>query len=101
MHILSGVCPCRIEIGLKSCKWHTKKKARVSFEELDLAKGLLSWKKLELVAYLSHYNITKSGNKSELIRHVEAHMFTVKLDNFSMPAHALINCFSPIHTGHS
>ncbi|KAL5484080.1 hypothetical protein EMCRGX_G020524 [Ephydatia muelleri] len=36
---------------------------RRSFEELDLAKGLLSWKKLELMAYLSHYNITKSGNK--------------------------------------
>ena len=56
----------------------TKKKARVSFEELDLAKDLLSWKKPELEAYLSHYNIKKSGNKSELIKRVEEHMFTVK-----------------------
>ena len=55
----------------------TKKKARVSFEELDLAKDLLSWKKPELEAYLSHYNIKKSGNKPELINRVEEHMFTV------------------------
>eukprot|EP00731_Ephydatia_muelleri_P032444 Em0023g951a len=56
----------------------TKKKARVSYEELDLAKDLLSWKKPELEAYLSHYNVKKSGNKSELIKRVEEHMFTVK-----------------------
>ena len=53
------------------------KKARVSFEELDLAKDLLSWKKPELEAYLSHYNIKKSSNKPELIKRVEEHMFTV------------------------
>ena len=56
----------------------TKRKARVSYEELDLAKDLLSWKKPELEAYLSHYNVKKSGNKSELIKRVEEHMFTVK-----------------------
>ena len=34
----------------------------------------VSWKKPELEAYLSHYNIKKSGNKSELIKRVEEHM---------------------------
>ena len=46
----------------------TKKKARVSFEELQLS----------LEAYLSHYNIKKSGNKPELIKRIEEHMFTVE-----------------------
>ena len=46
----------------------TKKKARVSFEELQLS----------LEAYLSHYNIKKSGNKPELIKRIEEHMFTIE-----------------------
>ena len=47
-------------------------KARVYFEELDLAKDLLVWKKPELEAYLSHYGMKKSGNKPVLIKRVEA-----------------------------
>ena len=55
----------------------TKQKARIYFEELDLAKDLLVWKKPELEAYLSHYGMKKAGNKPELIKRIEEHMFTV------------------------
>ncbi|KAL5496895.1 hypothetical protein EMCRGX_G013267 [Ephydatia muelleri] len=54
-----------------------QKKARVSFEELDIAKDLSLWKKPELEAYLCHYGMKKSGNKPELIKRIQEHKITV------------------------
>ena len=53
-----------------------QKKARVSFEGLDLAKDLSLCKKPEKQAYLNHYGMKKSGNKPELIKRIEEYMFT-------------------------
>eukprot|EP00731_Ephydatia_muelleri_P017290 Em0010g388a len=49
-------------------------KNRVSFEQLDVGKELSTWKKPELEAYLHHFQLKKSGNKPDLIKHVEEHM---------------------------
>ena len=53
-----------------------KKKSRISFEELDVSKELLKWTKPELEAYLIHHQIKRTGNKPELIRHIQEHMAT-------------------------
>ena len=50
-----------------------EKKSVISFEELDVSKGLLKWTKPELEAYLIHQ---KTGNKLELIRCIQEHMAT-------------------------
>ena len=49
-------------------------KNRVSFEQLDVSKELTTWKKPELEAYLDHFQLKKSGNKSDLIKRVQEHM---------------------------
>ena len=49
-------------------------KNRVSFEQLDVGKELSTWKKPELEGYLHHFQLKKSGNKTDLIKRVEEHM---------------------------
>lgn len=51
-----------------------QKKARISFEHLDMEKDLSKWKKEELQVYLCHHHIKKTGNKPELIKRVIDHM---------------------------
>ena len=41
-----------------------QKKAKITYEQLDLEKDLSQWKKQELEAYLSHHKIAKTGNNS-------------------------------------
>ena len=57
-----------------------QKKARVSFEDLDLAKDLSLWKKPELQAY---YGMKKLGNKPELIKHIEEYI-RCKAEHYTM-----------------
>ena len=54
-----------------------KKKSRVNLDEFDVSKDLLKWTKPELEAYLVHHHIKKTGNKSELIRHIQEHMANI------------------------
>ena len=49
-------------------------KCRVFFEQLDVGKDLSKWKKPELEAYLNHFHLKKSRNKSDLIKCIEEHM---------------------------
>ena len=50
-----------------------QKKARITYEQLDLEKDLSQWKKQELEAYLSHHKIAKTGNKPELLMRFRTH----------------------------
>ena len=66
--------------GLKLGRPHSdggKKKSRVNFDEFDVSKNLLKWTKPELEAYLVHHHIKKTGNKPELIRHIQEHMANI------------------------
>ena len=47
-----------------------QKKARITYEQLDLGKNVSQWKKRELEAYLCHHRIAKTGNKPELVMRV-------------------------------
>ena len=57
-----------------------QKKARITYEQLDLEKDLSQWKKQELEAYLSHHKIAKTGNKPELLMGVSEHMNTTTIE---------------------
>ena len=48
-----------------SCGSGRQKKARVSYEHLDMEKDLSSWKKEELEVYLSHHHIRKTREISQ------------------------------------
>ena len=51
-----------------------QKKARITYEQLDLGKNVSQWKKHKLEAYLCHHRIAKTGNKPELVMRVSEHM---------------------------
>ena len=53
-----------------------QKKARVTYEELDLEKNLSIRKKQVWEAYLSYHKIAKTENKPELFMRVSEHMPT-------------------------
>lgn len=57
-----------------SCGSGRQKKAKVSYELLDMEKDLSSWKKEELEVYLSHHHIRKTGYKPELLRRNRPHV---------------------------
>ena len=55
----AGYKHARPEGDRGSCGSGRQKKARVSYEHLDVKKDLSSWKKEELEVYLSHHHIAK------------------------------------------
>ena len=78
--LIAGYKHARPEGDGESCGSGRQKKARVSYEHLDVKKDLSSWKKEELEIYLSQHHITKTGNKPELLRRVIDHMKAAVVD---------------------
>ena len=57
-----------------------QKKARITYEQLDLGKNVSQWKKHELEAYLCHHRIAKTGNKPELVMRVSEHIQIARIE---------------------